>query len=87
MVVPPASPLTVHAAPGQLQQVLLNLAINARDAMPDGGTLVLEANRADLDGDEVNMQPPLPAGRYARMEISDTGGAKVVPQPRAVARR
>lgn len=73
VVVPSATPLTVHADPGQLQQVLLNLAINARDAMPDGGTLVLEANRADLDGDELNMQPPLPAGRYARMEISDTG--------------
>ncbi|MFI1990725.1 ATP-binding protein [Actinoplanes sp. NPDC020271] len=73
VVVPSATPLTVHADPGQLQQVLLNLAINARDAMPDGGTLVLEANQADLDGDELNMQPPLPAGRYARLEISDTG--------------
>ncbi|WP_436521171.1 PAS domain S-box protein [Actinoplanes sp. HUAS TT8] len=73
VVVPSETPLTVHADPGQLQQVLLNLAINARDAMPDGGTLVLEANRADLDGDEVNMQPHLPAGRYARLEISDTG--------------
>ncbi|GAA4600877.1 PAS domain S-box-containing protein [Actinoplanes octamycinicus] len=73
VTVPSATPLTVHADPGQVQQVLLNLAINARDAMPDGGTLVLEANTADLDGDEVNMQPPLPAGRYARLLISDTG--------------
>jgi two-component system, cell cycle sensor histidine kinase and response regulator CckA len=73
VVVPSATPLTVHADPGQLQQVLLNLAINARDAMPDGGTLVLEANVTDLDGDELNMQPPLPAGRYAKLEISDTG--------------
>lgn len=83
VVVPSATPLTVHADPGQLQQVLLNLAINARDAMPDGGTLVLEANHADLDGDEVNMQPPLPAGRYARLEISDTGEG----MPPAVAER
>jgi len=63
----------VHADPGQLQQVLLNLAVNARDAMPEGGTLVLEANCATLDGDEVDMQPPLPAGTYARLLVSDTG--------------
>jgi PAS domain S-box-containing protein len=73
VVVPSAEPLIVRADPGQLQQVLLNLAINARDAMPDGGTLVIEANRADLDGDELNMQPQAPAGRYARVEVSDTG--------------
>jgi PAS domain S-box-containing protein len=65
--------LTVHADPGQIQQVLLNLAINARDAMPDGGTPVLEANHAELDGDEVDMQPPLPAGTYARLLVGDTG--------------
>jgi PAS domain S-box-containing protein len=70
---PAPQPLTVHADPGQLQQVLLNLAINARDAMPDGGTLVLEANTATLDGDELNMQPPLAAGTYARLLVSDTG--------------
>ncbi|MFC7528724.1 PAS domain S-box protein [Actinoplanes sp. GCM10030250] len=73
MAVPSARPVVVHADPGQIQQVLLNLAINARDAMPDGGTLVLEANAAALDGDEVDMQPPLPAGRYARLLVSDTG--------------
>jgi len=70
---PAETPLTVHADPGQIQQVLLNLAINARDAMPDGGTLVIEANTAGLDGDEINMQPPAPAGAYARLLVSDTG--------------
>ncbi|HEY0002876.1 MAG TPA: PAS domain S-box protein [Actinoplanes sp.] len=70
---PSSQPVAVHADPGQLQQVLLNLAINARDAMPDGGTLVLEVNSATLDGDEVNMQPPLAAGTYARLLVSDTG--------------
>jgi two-component system cell cycle sensor histidine kinase/response regulator CckA len=67
------APLYVHADPGQVHQILLNLAINARDAMPDGGTVVLEANVADLDGEELNMQPPLPAGTYARLLVSDTG--------------
>ncbi|GIE95520.1 hybrid sensor histidine kinase/response regulator [Paractinoplanes rishiriensis] len=73
IALPSAEPLTVHADPGQLQQVLLNLSINARDAMPDGGTLILEANTATLDGDEVNMQPPVAAGTYARLVVSDTG--------------
>jgi nitrogen-specific signal transduction histidine kinase len=71
--IPSPRPLTVHVDPSQLQQVLLNLAINARDAMPEGGTLVLEATTATLDGDEMNMQPPLPAGTYARLLVSDTG--------------
>jgi PAS domain S-box-containing protein len=70
---PTAQPLIAHADPGQIQQVLLNLAINARDAMPDGGTLVLEANVSTLDGEEVTMQPALPAGVYARLLVSDTG--------------
>ncbi len=70
---PEAEVLTVHADPGQLQQVLLNLAINARDAMPDGGTLVIEADLAELDGTELNMRPAVAAGRYARLQVSDTG--------------
>ena len=73
IAMPAPQPLTVHADPGQIQQILLNLAINARDAMPEGGTVVLEANLATLDGDEVNMQPPLAAGTYARLLVSDTG--------------
>ncbi|XVU29849.1 ATP-binding protein [Actinoplanes sp. CA-054009] len=70
---PWAKPVVVRADPGQLQQILLNLAINARDAMPEGGSLVLEAGLAEVDGDEVNMQPALEAGCYARLQISDTG--------------
>ncbi|MBB2948517.1 PAS domain S-box-containing protein [Actinoplanes lutulentus] len=73
IAVPSGRPIFVHADPGQIQQVLLNLAINARDAMPDGGTLVLEVNTATLGGDEMDMQPPLPAGVYARILVSDTG--------------
>ena len=73
IAVPSAAGLAVHADPGQIQQVLLNLAINARDAMPEGGSLVIEANIATLDGEELNMQPPLPPGPYARLLVSDTG--------------
>ncbi|BAL87784.1 putative multi-sensor signal transduction histidine kinase [Actinoplanes missouriensis 431] len=73
IAIPCEQPLTVHADPGQIQQILLNLAINARDAMPEGGTIVLEVNLATLDGDEINMQPPLAAGTYARLLVSDTG--------------
>ncbi|MGI5176448.1 PAS domain S-box protein [Dactylosporangium sp. CA-152071] len=73
ITVPSAQPLTVRADPGQLQQVLLNLALNARDAMPDGGTLVIEANTADLTGDELAVQPQPAPGHYARLLVSDTG--------------
>nr|WP_296073334.1 ATP-binding protein [uncultured Actinoplanes sp.] len=70
---PSTEVITVHVDPGQLQQILLNLAINARDAMPEGGTLVLEAGLVVLDGEEIAVQPRLAAGPYARLLVSDTG--------------
>jgi PAS domain S-box-containing protein len=73
LTVPPPEPLLVHADPGQIQQVLLNLSLNARDAMPDGGTLVLEVGTAVVDGTQLHLQPPVPAGTYARLVVSDTG--------------
>ncbi|MEU7908036.1 PAS domain S-box protein [Actinoplanes sp. NPDC049118] len=66
-------PLTIHADPGQIQQILLNLSLNARDAMPDGGTLVIEAGLAALDEHQVHTQPPLGAGTYARLLVCDNG--------------
>ncbi|WP_238010674.1 PAS domain S-box protein [Dactylosporangium sp. AC04546] len=83
VTVPAGEPLVVHADPGQLQQVLLNLAINARDAMPDGGTLVMEAGAATLDGDVADVRPELAAGEYARLAVSDTGEG----MPKEVAER
>ena len=61
---------TVFVDPGRLEQVLLNLAVNARDAMPTGGILKIETARISLGPGEI---PPLPAGEYARISLTDTG--------------
>ena len=57
--------------PNQIELVLLNLAINARDAMPGGGTLTIETGNATLSG--TNRPGDLPAGEYAVVSVSDTG--------------
>jgi PAS domain S-box-containing protein len=59
----------IEADPGQLQQVLLNLVVNARDAMPTGGTLVIETRNADVPDDD----PAIPAGRYVTLVVRDSG--------------
>jgi signal transduction histidine kinase len=63
----------VKADPGQMQQVVLNLAVNARDAMPDGGTLTLEIRRVELGNEFVSVDAPVCAGGYIMLSISDTG--------------
>jgi two-component system, cell cycle sensor histidine kinase and response regulator CckA len=73
----------VMADAGQLDQVLLNLAINARDAMPRGGTLTLETSAAVLDEDACRAFPDLRPGTYARLRVIDTGEgipAEVLPR-------
>jgi PAS domain S-box-containing protein len=64
---------TVRADRGQMEQVLLNLAINARDAMPDGGTLTIATRVADLDDDYARLHPDATSGRHIEVRVSDTG--------------
>ncbi|WP_250037993.1 hybrid sensor histidine kinase/response regulator [Paractinoplanes maris] len=64
---------SVTADPGQLDQVLVNLAVNARDAMPRGGQLSIESELVDVDGEYASGRPHLRTGRYVRLRVSDTG--------------
>ncbi len=63
----------VSADPGQIEQVVMNLAVNARDAMPQGGRLVLETAPASLDQAFVAAHPGSTTGAHVRLSIHDTG--------------
>ncbi len=63
----------VRADPGQIQQVILNFALNARDAMPRGGRLTLETRNVDIDTGDADRHVGLASGRYVALLVSDTG--------------
>ena len=64
---------TTRADPAQIEQVLLNLCVNARDAMPNGGRLLIETRNSDLDEAYCRRNGSLSPGRYVQLSVSDNG--------------
>ena len=75
----PGPPPDVRVEPGQIEQVLMNLVVNARDAMPDGGTIDITVEAVDLDERAALAYPGMPAGRYGLITVRDTG-AGIAPE-------
>jgi PAS domain S-box-containing protein len=67
------APLEVLGDPGQIEQALINLAVNARDAMPDGGQLTLSTRREVIDEEQARGFVPMQPGEYVVLRVADTG--------------
>ncbi len=63
----------VFADPTQIEQVVMNLAVNARDAMPRGGKLFIETSNVELDEDYYHLYPHVQPGKYVQIKVEDTG--------------
>lgn len=63
----------VQVDPSQIEQAILNLAVNARDAMPQGGQLTIETSRVEMDDEYVQSHPDVRRGGYALLTVTDTG--------------
>ena len=67
------SSATVKADPGHIEQILMNLAVNARDAMPRGGKLTIETSHVQVNEASGNNDYPMPSGSYVKLAVCDTG--------------
>jgi len=63
----------IEADRGQIEQALVNLALNSRDAMPDGGTLTITTENVELDRREASLYPSIEPGNFVRLSVEDTG--------------
>ncbi len=73
VISPPSAPCPVMADTGQVEQILMNLAVNAQDAMPEGGVMTIKVSQMELDGTACMGRPDAKPGLYGLLIVSDTG--------------